>query len=140
MSDRTSRAVLSASIVAFAIVGCTRTQPLTKEAAVALIEESSAFRSPIDPGIVFVDAQYHPGPNTKRELVRLEGLVLKDDGPGGIAGQTATAVFTWRWNEGPFANRLFRSKAKLNNNGSGWRAYNDYLKKQLYAGERGEEE
>jgi hypothetical protein len=119
---------------------CVKTAPLTKADTVTLITESAAFRSPIDPGIVFIEATYRPGPNTKREVVRLEGLVVKDDGPGGIAGQTATAAFTWRWNQGPFANRLFRSKARLNNNGSGWRVYDDYLKHQLYAGERGEEE
>ena len=128
------------AVFAIALVSCTKKEPLTKDATVALISDSAAFRAPMDPGIVFIDATYRPGPNTRRELVRLEGLTVKDDGPGGIAGQTATAAFTWRWNEGPFANRLFRSKARLNNNGSGWRVYDDYLKRQLYAGERGEEE
>jgi hypothetical protein len=127
-------------LVLLAAVACAKTEPLTKETTVSLIEGSAAFTSPMDPGIVFIEATYRPGPHTKRELVRLEALVVKDDGPGGIAGQTATAAFTWRWNEGPFAQRLFRSKAKLNNSGNGWKVYDDYLKQQLYAGERGEQD
>jgi hypothetical protein len=93
----------------------------------------------MDPGIVFVDTTFRPGPNTKREFVRLEGLTAKDDGPFGIAGSTATGAFTWRWTEGPLAGQLLVSKVKFNDNGDGWHVYNDYLKEQLFKAERSAE-
>ena len=63
---------------------------------------------------------------------------MKDDGPGGIAGQTATGSFTWRWTDGWLVGKTFRSRAKLNNNGSGWRVYNDELASALAASESGD--
>ena len=140
---RTRRAPLSLAVSLFLgvalLAACGDRSRLTREEAVRLIKDAPSFKAPIDPGVVFVDATYRPGPNTRREFLNLEGLVLKKDGPYGIAGSTAAGAFTWRWNEGPFANRVFRSKVRLNNSGSGWKVYDDELKKQLYAAERGED-
>ena len=138
------RSISTVALVAvslLALVSCGHKE-IRREEAVDLIKSSEAFRGPWDPGIVFVDAQVRPGPNTKREFVKLEGLMLKEDGPFGIAGATATAAFTWRWNEGPFAQRVFRSKARFNNatGEKRWKVYEDYLRRELWAAERGEAE
>ena len=131
-------AVILAAIAALACGGSKH--PLTKEQAVEMIQSSEAFLAPIDPGIIFVESTFRPGPNTKRELLRLEGLSAKQYGPFGMAGTSAIGAFTWRWTEGPFAGQVFRSKVKFNDSGDGWKIYNDLLKKELYKAERGEEE
>jgi hypothetical protein len=115
-----------------------KTAPMTRKLAVELIENSQAFKGPMDPGITFTDATFHPGPNTKRELLRLTGLMLKEDGPLGLAGSTATAAFTWKWTEGPFAGQVMVSKAKLNNATGTWKVYEEPLKHSLWQAERGE--
>ena len=125
--------------IVLCLVACGGHERLTRERAVELIEDSKAFQSPIDPGIVFLDAQFHPGPNTHREIVRVTGLAPGKDYAFGLGGKTAIGAFIWRWNEGPFAGRDFVSKAKFYNSGDGWKIYNDLLKQQLYAAERGEE-
>lgn len=135
-----AEAVLTVLTVCLSLSACHQ-KSITKEQAVVLIESSPAFQGPWSPGVVFLEAHPRPGPNTKRELLRLEGLVSKEDGPFGIAGSTATAAFTWRWNEGPFQGKVFRSKARFNSNSSkGWTVYEDYLRRQLWAAELGEEE
>ncbi len=75
----------------------------------------------------------------KREFLLLKSLTVKQDGPFGMAGATATAAFTWRWTGGPFAGVTFTSKAKLNSGGGPWKLYDDLLKHELWAAERGEE-
>ena len=126
-------------VLALASVGCAKPPELTRQAAQDLIVSSGAFRLPIDPGIVFLDTKYTPGPDTKRELVRLEGITIKPDGPFGMAGATATVVFSWRWNKGPLTGTEFRSKAKLNSTGGAWHIYEDYLEKEFSKVERGSE-
>ena len=127
--------VLSLSVF---LVCCAKPPELTREEIKTLITDSEAFRSPIDPGIIFVDTHFQPGPDTKREILRVEGGAVKDDGPFGMAGKTATVAFTWRWTEGPFAGGTMRSVAKLNSTGERWHVYEDILKHSLYAAERGE--
>ncbi len=105
-----------------------------------LIEQSEAFSSPMDPSIVFTDTTFRPGPGMKREFISISALAVKDDGPFGMAGQTATVVFTWQWTEGPYARRVLRSKAKLNSSNGTWKVYDDYLTEHLWATERGEED
>ncbi len=113
---------------------------MTHADARSLIERSEAFTMPMDPGIVFTDTTFHPGPNTRRQFLEISGLLVKDDGPFGMAGQTATVVFTWQWTEGPYAHHVFRSKAKLNCSNGTWKVYNDYLTEHVWASERGEED
>jgi hypothetical protein len=132
------RLVAIAVLLAMSL-GCGSKKLLTKERAVELIKSSKAFQGAMDPEIKFVDTTFRPGPNTKREFVRLVGLTAKADGPFGIAGSTATGAFTWRWTEGPLAGQLLVSKVKFNDNGDGWHVYNDYLKEQLFQAERSEE-
>ena len=128
-------AVLSLSVF---LVCCAKPPELTREEIKTVIIESDAFQSPIDPGIIFVDTHFQPGPDTKREILRVEGAVVKDDDPFGMAGKTATVAFTWQWTEGPFAGRTMRCVAKLNSTGERWHVYEDILKNSLYAAERGE--
>jgi hypothetical protein len=116
---------------------CAKHEPLTKEQAVDLIQSTPAWKQPLEPSL-YVDPSFRPAPSTKREVLRLEGLTIKDDGPGGIAGQTAIGSFTWRWTEGYMQGKTFRSRVRLNNNGSGWRVYDDELGKALAASERGD--
>ena len=104
-----------------------------------LIVNSGAFRLPVDSGVIFLETKYTPGPGTKRELIRLEALAIKPDGPFGMAGATATVAFSWRWNSGPLAGTEFHSKAKLNSTGGPWHVYEDYLEKEFSKAERGQE-
>ena len=121
------------------VVGCGKPAELTRENARALVEASETFRAPLDPGIVFTDTTFRPGPNTRREVLKVEALTIKDDGPFGAAGQTATLTFSYRWIEGPLAGHTYRSKARLNSAGGTWKVYEDYLQKELFRAERGED-
>jgi hypothetical protein len=123
--------------LAVAASACQKPPALSREEAIDLIQSSPAFQS-VDPGTVFIGGEFRPSGDTKREILRLEGLVIKDDGPFAIAGRTATAAFTWRWTGGPYADRVLRSKAKLNCASGSWKVYDDYLKEQLWRSERGE--
>ena len=106
--------------------------------AADLIRSSTAFAT-VGPGIMMKgEERFVPGPTTKRELLRIEDLTILDDGPGGIAGRTATVQFTWRWTEGPWTNVTFHTRARLNSSGGPWKLYEDYLARQIAMTERGE--
>ena len=57
-----------------------------------------------------------------------------------MAGKTATVRFTWRWTEGPMANRVLTSKARLHGSSEAWTVHEDYLKHDLWRAERNEGE
>jgi len=139
MRWRPSRNSLLLTMAMIGLLACSKAPELTREHAVDLIRASPAFGEPMDSGIVFVDSTFRPGPNTKREIIGLEGWVVKENGPGGLSGKTITTAFTWRWNEGPFAGRTLRSKAKLVSTGGPWKVYDDLLRTELQHAERGEE-
>jgi hypothetical protein len=88
---RVSCFVLIASTLA---TGCRKPPALTREQVRALIESSAAFQAPIDPGVVFIDTRLTSASGIKREFLLLNSLTLKEDGPFGMAGSTATASFT----------------------------------------------
>lgn len=126
------------SLACFA-TGC-QTQPeLTRDQVRTLIADSEGLAEPVNPDIVFVDVQFHPGPATKREILRVEAVSVKPDGPSGVSGYTATAAFTWQWNASPLSGRVFKSTARLHSSGQGWTVYDDYLKDQLWRAEAAEE-
>ena len=128
----------AALLVLLAACACQKQQPmLTREMVKALVESSAAFQSPMNPDITFVDAAVSPG--GKRELLKLEGLVVKEDGPFAAAGHTATASFSWRWTGGPLAGPIYHSKVKLNTTSGAWKVYDDLLQKELWRAEAGEE-
>ena len=77
--------------------------------------------------------------DTKRRLLRVESVLVKADGPLGMAGSTATVPFVWRWQSGPLAGFDYRSRAKLHCSGGVWKVYNDQLQEQLWKAERNEE-
>ena len=121
-------------------IACGRPPELTREAASDLIARSPAFEGPWDPGIRFGESQTTmPAGDAKRRLLRVESVLVKEDGPWGWAGATATVPFTWRWMSGPLAGSDFRSKAKLHCAGGIWKVYNDQLQEELWKAERGEE-
>jgi hypothetical protein len=123
--------------ILFLSLACAKKQPLDKQKAIELIGSSAAWQGPGAPQIQ-LDPSFHASPTTKRELLKLQIVQVKDDGPWGMAGQTATAVFTWRWLEGYATGRVFRTTAKLNNSGDGWKVYDEKLKEALWAAERGD--
>ena len=127
-------AILCASLAA----GCHKPPVLSREAIRSLIESSAAFKEPS--GVVFIDTTFRPGPNTRRQIVGFQGIEVKQDGPFGIAGQTATVNFTYRWTEGPLSGVVLRSKARMNSSGGDWKVYEDYLRDQLTKSEGGAEE
>ena len=127
---------IAAGACAVLLVACARRHPLAKEGAAALIEASPSWSQPLESSLN-IDPSFRPTPGTKRELMKIEALALKDDGPWGIAGQTATVSFTWRWVDGYLQAKTFRSRAKLNDSGEGWKVYDDTLRDALAAAERG---
>ena len=119
-------------------IGCATKTPFDKEKARQLIEESSSWRGPAAPE-VYVDPRFRPSPTTRRDLLK---VVTGDVQRGllGIGGETATAVFTWRWLEGYSRGKVFQSKAAFSNTSDGWRVDDDLLRKTLWAAERAEGE
>ncbi len=130
---------LLALFLAAAATACGKPPEVTRETARAAIEASEAFRAPLEAGIVLTDTTFTPSPNARREILEIQALTVKNDGPMGGAGQTATLTFTYRWTEGPLAGHTLRSKARLHSSGSAWKAYDDYLRKELFRTERGED-
>lgn len=132
-----ARVALFLSVLLLAI-GCAKRLPFDKEKARLLIEESSSWRGPAAPE-VYVDPRFRPSPTTRRDLLR---VVTGDAKRGllGIGGETATAVFTWRWLEGYPRGKVFQSKAAFSNTSDGWRVDDDLLRKTLWAAERAEGE
>lgn len=121
-------------------IGCGKPPELTREAASDLIVHSPAFEGPWDPAIRFVDSERTAvTADTKRRLLRVESVLVKQDGPLGLSGSTATVPFVWRWQSGPLAGVDYRSRAKLHCAGGVWKVYNDQLQEQLWKAERNEE-
>ncbi len=128
------------ALAALLAVGCGKTPELTREAASDLITRSPAFEGPWDPGIRFVESEKTVVTgDTKRRLLRVESVLVRQDGPWGMAGSTATVPFVWRWQSGPLAGVDYRSKAKLHCSGGVWKVYNEPLQEELWKAERGED-
>jgi hypothetical protein len=136
------RVVLASApfLAALLVAACRRAPDLSREAAADLIARSPAFEGPWDPGIRFGESQSTMSAgDAKRRLLRVESVLVKEDGPWGWAGTTATVPFVWRWQNGPLAGFDYRSKAKLHCAGGVWKVYNDQLQEELWKAERGEE-
>jgi hypothetical protein len=134
--------VLSVAVVLPLLLGlaCGGAPELGREAAASLIARSPAFEGPWDPSIRFGESQATmPAGDAKRVFLRVESVLVKEDGPWGWAGVTATVPFVWRWQGGPLAGVDYRSKAKLHRSGGVWKVYNDQLQEELWKAERGEE-
>ena len=117
-------------------VSCSRAPALSHEKAKGMIEASVAFQEPVEADIRKA-LSYEEG-TLKREILRVEALTVKADGPFGMAGETATIVFTWRWTSGPLARVEYRTTAKFHGDGHGWKVYEDKLKHNLRETLRGE--
>jgi hypothetical protein len=131
--------LLAVSLAAVLAAACAKAPELSREAAGDLIAHAPAFEGPWDPGIQFVDSQRMVmTSDVQRRLLRVESVVLRPDALG-LAGTTATAVFTWRWQNGPLAGMDFRSTAKLHCARGVWKVYNDKLQEDLWRAERGQD-
>ena len=124
--------------IAAATIACGKPPELSRETARAAIEASPAFLAPLESNVVFTDTTFQPNPDARREVVKIDALTVKNDGPFAGAGQTATLTFTYRWTAGPLAGNTLSSKARLHSSGGPWKAYDDYLQKELFKTERGE--
>lgn len=138
LEPRRSRALALLALLLLASA-CGKTPELTRETARALVEASPSFSAPLDADIVGSDTRLKDNPSMKREIVRIEGIAIKPDGPFGMAGATASAAFTWRWNAGPFAGQVYKAVAKLHSGGDAWKVYDDQLERQLRLSMKGEE-
>lgn len=118
---------------------CRKPPELTREIIRAEIEAAPAFAAPIAADVAFADARLKDNPHLKRQVLGVEGVVVKPDGPFGMAGSTATAAFTWSWTEGPLAGQKYRTLAKLHSSGGAWKVYDDELARRLLATMRGDE-
>jgi hypothetical protein len=134
------RLILLAAVgLASLALACGKPPELTPEAARDLIAQAPAFLGPWDPGIRFVDSERTAvTTGVQRRLLKVESIGLREDALG-LAGATATVVFTWRWLNGPLAGADFRSTAKLHCSRGVWKVYNDVLQEALWRSERGEE-
>lgn len=131
--------LLAVTFAAVLSTGCAKTPELTREAAGDLVVNAPAFQGPWDPGIRFVDSDRVVATSeARRRLLKVESVSVRPDGLG-MAGSTATVVFTWRWQNGPLAGVDFRSTAKLHAARGVWKVYNDVLQESLWRAERGEE-
>lgn len=134
-----SRFVASLAVTLVLSAACGKAPELSPDAVRELIVHSPAFEGPWDPGIRFVDSQRMVmTSDVQRRLLRVESVVLRPDALG-LAGTTATAVFTWRWQNGPLAGMDFRSTAKLHCARGVWKVYNDKLQEDLWRAERGQD-
>ncbi len=102
-----------------------------------MIAASVAFAEPVEADIRKA-ISYEQG-TLQGEILRVEALETKADGPFGMAGETATIVFTWRWTAGPLAGGQYRTTAKFHGDGHGWKVYEDQLKRNLRKAVAGEE-
>ena len=111
-------------------IGCSGPGPLSHEKAGKMIEASLAFQAPLDEDLRKLSPQF-ADPYLKRELLKVEAVTVKPDGPFGMAGETATVQFLWRWNQGPLSASQQRTLAKIHGDSHGWTVYEDKLAHNL---------
>ncbi|HTY41924.1 MAG TPA: hypothetical protein VMH79_08640 [Thermoanaerobaculia bacterium] len=117
---------------AFFFLACSDPPPLDRAKVAGMIEATIAFQAPLDEDLRKLDPRFGADPYMKRELLRVEAISVKPDGPfGGMAGQTATVSFVWRFNQGPLAGISHRTIAKIHGDSKGWRVYEDKLAHNL---------
>ena len=125
--------------LALLAVSCADPPPIDRAKAKGMIEASLAFQAPLDEDLRKLDPRFGADPYMKRELLRVEALTTRPDGPWGMAGQTATVSFVWRWNQGPLAGVQHRTVAKIHGDSQGWKVYEDKLAYNLRASIAAEE-
>jgi hypothetical protein len=103
-----------------------------------MIEASLAFQAPLDEDLKKLDAGF-ADPYVKREMLKVQAVAVKPDGPFGMAGETATVTFVWRWNQGPLAGTQYTTIAKIHGDSDGWKLYEDKLAHNLRVSIAGEE-
>ncbi len=135
---RLALAYVLAAALLLGAAGCSKAEPLSHEKAAGMIEASVAFQLPLDEDLRKLDASFGD-PKVKREFVRVVGLASKPDGPIGMAGETATVTFLWRWSQGPLASHPYTTIAKIHGDSHGWKLYEDVLKRNLRVSIAGEE-
>jgi hypothetical protein len=135
-----SRLALASRLIAVVLLASAacRTEPLSHEKAGGMIEASVAFQLPLDEDLRKLDPSFGD-PALKRQFIRVVGLTSKPDGPLGMAGETATVTFTWRWSQGPLASHPYTTVAKIHGDSHGWNLYEDVLKRNLRGSSAGEE-
>jgi hypothetical protein len=127
-----------AAVLLLGTAACGKPEPLSHEKAAGMIEASVAFQLPLDEDLQKRDPSFGD-PKMKREIVRVVGLASKPDGPIGMAGETATVTFMWRWSQGPLASHPYTTIAKIHGDSHGWKLYEDVLKRNLRVSIAGEE-
>jgi hypothetical protein len=122
-----------------ASVACSDPPPLDRTRVAGMIEATAAFQAPLDEDLQKLDPRFGADPHMQRTIVKVEAVTVKPDGPFGMAGQTATASFVWRFNRGPLAGIPHRSLARMHGDSSGWKVYEDQLEHNLRASIAGDE-
>jgi len=119
------------TLVGLTSSACSDPQPLDRAKAGGMIEATRAFQAPLDEGLRKLDPRFAAAPSMKRELLDVEALTVKPDGPFGWAGKTATVSFVWRFSRGPLAGVPHRTLAKIHGDARGWKVYEDQLARNL---------
>lgn len=105
-----------------------------------MIEATAAFQAPLDEDLRKLDPRFGADPYVKREILKVEAVTVKTDGPfGSLAGQTATVSFVWRFNQGPLAGVQHRAIARIHGTSKGWTVYEDKLARNLRESIAGDE-
>ena len=131
------RGILLALTATF--VACSEPPPLDRAKVAGMIESTAAFQAPLDDDLQKLDPRFAADPHMQREILKVEAVTVKPDGPLGMAGQTATASFVWRFNRGPLAGVKHRTLAKIHGDSTGWKVYEDQLEHNLRASIAGDE-
>jgi hypothetical protein len=121
------RGTILALVVTF--VACSDPPPLDRSKAAGMIEATAAFRAPLDEDLMKLDPRF--AAEAKREIVKIEAVAVKPDGPFGMAGQTAIVSFVWRFDKGPLAGIQHRTIARIHGDSKGWKVYEDTLEHNL---------
>jgi hypothetical protein len=124
-------AVRNGIILAFVVslVACSDPPPLDRAKAAGMIEATAAFQAPLDEDLMKLDPRF--AGDVKREIVKIEAVAVRPDGPFGMAGHTATVSFVWRFNKGPLAGIPHRTIARIHGDSQGWKVYEDTLEHNL---------
>ena len=72
---------LPALFLAVIAIGCGKPPELSRETARVAIEASPAFHAPLETGVVFTDTTFQPNPSARREVVKIDAVTVKNDGP-----------------------------------------------------------
>ena len=119
-----------ATLLLLVACACRPSTPLTLEKAKGMIEASFAFQAPLDDDLKSADPRL--AAPMKRQILTVENIAVKPDDAFSMAGETASVIFTWRFDQGPLAGSRYSTVAKIHGDShDGWKLYEEKLAHSL---------